>query len=1119
MTSISARHPVPQLSIGSRFWRAMFFLAVGLAIATGARAEAVEFDVPAQAADRALLAFSKQAKVDVLFSFDDLRQVQSQPVIGRYEPVDALTLLLRDTGFIAQRNGDAKFIVTRAEPRSGSIKGRLVTTDGLPIRSAQVAIAHTSLGTVTNDNGEYELTNVPPGAYRLFATADGYQSLQIVNAAVVADRVLNLGARSMPTVTEPGRLDPFVVEGKSARPWRLNQSETDTLPRTAGGNLDLSRSEDEAIPYTIYNREQISRSGVINLNEFLQRELLDADAASLPPEQVSSTGLDTLVGSSNLRLRGYGSDSTVVLVNGRRMPEMLTNILPVGTTTLPPDVNFIPLSLVQQIQVLPASASALYSGNAVGGVINIVLRPDIDADWTEVNATYTNALRRFDAPQSSISLLHARSLLHGKLRMRFNVTYTQAMPATEAELGYHRAHPGPPTAATDYIHRATPNLQSADGSPLFGPGSASVTSVAPGADGNGGLAAFSGRQGVRNLALFKSPGDLAVSDDSIDFPYGRKQNRTTYFGSIVSDTFPWLQLGTDVIYSQTVVNRGYDVPFADLTLHADSPFSPFKQDVVVSLNESLPALGQNYSEARLDFSSAIFGAVVKLPANWTASLDAQYAHNIVKYRGLAGADPNRWQQLVDAGKYNPLRDTQIFGPPPEFYDQVLIYRGGRGRFVTLGDYDTLDLALRATNENLKLPTGISTLNVGGDYRRNHLNQFLDERRYGDGTLEEDPIQWSGRTIARYSVFGELRAPIVPEKYLPRWIRKVETDLAVRYIVSSNTKESNVAPTIAFKADLTSGFSFRGSFTTSNRLPTPQMSREVFAPSTPGSGIDYETISDPRRNERYAVQVNELLNPALRPEEAVTQTAGMIYQAGKIHRFRGAIDYVDTQKINELVFLGQQDVVNLESVLPERVTRAPLAPNDPHTVGPITSVVTSTTNLARRYSQNWNVSFDYAWTQAFGGTLEAYARLLYFQTYKVRLLPNSGAVDEIKHPDSAAPDLLQYRANFGTGWFNRTYCFGLDGRYFHARRLPPSEWTLQGSTEIKPYWQVDGYAQVDLKRWLPWKSQRYGLKLQARVNNLFGFNYPKYVNGPSDSYVQPYGDWRGRVYSLSVTATF
>jgi hypothetical protein len=42
---------------------------------------------------------------------------------------------------------------------------------------------------------------------------------------------------------------------------------------------------------------------------------------------------------------------------------------------------------------------------------------------------------------------------------------------------------------------------------------------------------------------------------------------------------------------------------------------------------------------------------------------------------------------------------------------------------------------------------------------------------------------------------------------------------------------------------------------------------------------------------------------------------------------------------------------------------------------------------------------------------------------------------------------------------------------------------------------------------------------VRINNLFGAHLPKYANDPSGAGVQPYGDWRGRTYSLSLTATF
>src|SRR5262249_21150287 len=152
----------------------------------------------------------------------------------------------------------------------------------------------------------------------------------------------------------------------------------------------------DALPFNIYNRDQIARSGVVNLNEFLQREILDSDPNTRPPEQDGSS--DTFkAGSTNLNLRGFGADQTIVLVNGRRLPEALTNG---GSSSQTPDVNFIPLSLVQQVEVLPISAASLYSGNAVGGIINIVLRPGVDSEATEIALTYTNSLAGYDAPQS-----------------------------------------------------------------------------------------------------------------------------------------------------------------------------------------------------------------------------------------------------------------------------------------------------------------------------------------------------------------------------------------------------------------------------------------------------------------------------------------------------------------------------------------------------------------------------------------------------------------------------------------------------------------------------------------------------------------------------------------------
>ncbi|MES2692676.1 MAG: TonB-dependent receptor [Verrucomicrobiota bacterium] len=1090
------------------------------------KAGAVEFDLPAQSAASALLAFSKQTKIQVLFSFDDLRTVQSKAVTGRFEPLEALTKLLQGTGFKARANGPTRFVVAKADKPLGSLRGQFLSPDGTALAGIKVSIPFTRFSAITDDDGTFHFDALPPDNYRVVANLDGYESYHARSVQVAADNEVDLPPHTFQPMGNPARLAPFFVKESGTRRDPFDRSESLFAPRVAGGNLDLARTENDALPFNIFNRDQIARSGVVSLNEFLQRELLDADGGMQPPEQ---NGLEQTftAGSTNLNLRGFGADQTIVLVNGRRLPEALIS----GSQSQTPDVNFIPLSLVQQVEVLPISAASLYSGNAVGGVINIVLRPGVDSEATEVALTYTNTMSGYDAPQSSASILHSRALLGGSLRVRFNASITRTTPPTEGELGFRQRHSTRAIANNLSLYRATPNVRgfqaraAEDGGapppqlPLFGPGTSTVTSVPPGADGTGGLAVFRGREGQRNYGFFNSPGGFATSPESIDFPYGRTQRRSAYFASIVFDATPWLQLGFDGTFTHSVMHRGYDVMGSDLRLREGSPYNPFGQEAIVSLNEMAPDLGENYSEARLEFGSGVLSALFFLPKNWRVLVDGQYGRNIAKYRGLVGADFNRWQELVDRGVYNPLRDTQVFGPPQEFYDRVLVYRGGVGRFVTLGDYSTLDGAIRATNHDLTLPTGRAVLNIGADYRQNTLGRYKDERVFADGTLATDPINYIGRTLERYSIFGEVQASLIPKKWLPRYIHSLDTDIAVRYIASNQEDETAVAPTFALKAQLPAGFTLRGSFSTSSRFPTPQMSRTTLpsgGSSVPIVSPDLKEVYDPLQAGTYHVQEESIVNPVLIAEETLTQTAGVVYRTGKKHRLRASLDFVDTRKVGEVVDLDAQDILNLEHLFPERVNREPIVPGDPLS-GQVLSVVTGAINAEWRRSHHWSTSVDYAWTEFAGGTLEFYGRLLYFSKYQRLLIPGANTVDEINAPEGGSNGILKYRAKFGAGWSNRFHGFGIDGHYYHSRILPFKEHASQGSDHVAPYWQFDAFVQSELGRWIKWMPD--GLRVQVRVNNLFAEPFPRYTNAGSGTGVQAYGDWRGRVFSLSVTSTF
>jgi outer membrane receptor protein involved in Fe transport len=1101
------------------FLPALVFHLLLFSLGATLRAAPVTFDLPAQPAGQAVLAFSQQAQVEVIFSTDDLRSVQSAAVVGPHEPAAALTLLLAPTGFTARRNLRGKFVLVPAPPPVGALRGRILAPDSGGARGIRLNLDGTRFTATTDRAGAFSFSSLPAGSYTVVATGSGFQPLQITGVPIEPGRTFTLDAQTLRVASETTELEAVVVQGSSSRLRPFDRGQRSDAPRIAAGNLDLPRTEDDVLPYTVYDRQQIARSGAVSLSEFLAREVVDSDATSRPPEQTAGADLASVTGSTNLNLRGYKSEETILLVNGRRLPEVAITSSGGGQSSQQPDVNFIPLSLVQRVEVLPVSASALYSGNPVGGVINIVLRPE--AEGTEVTTTYTNALRRFDAPQSSVSLLHGHSFLDGALRVLFSATFSRTEPATEAELGHIRAHPGLSPSLSDPLYRATPNLRSAAQLPLFGPGTSPVTSVARGADGTGGLAAFTGRAGVRNFDLFDSVGGLANSAASVDFPYGRRQQGESYFGSATYDLNAWLQLGFNGIYTRTTAHRGYQVFRGDLTLGAANPLNPFGQPVLVSLLETAPALGADYNEARVDFSSFVVGALVRLPADWRASGDLQYGRNLTHYRGLAGVDSERWQQLVDQRIYNPLRDTQLSGPPAAFYDRALKYYGARDRFVTLGDYTTLDAALRITNQNLLLPTGRTTVSFGTDFRENHISAYAGRRVYGDGSLAETPAPTGARSVERISLFGEIQTPLLPARWLPSFIREIKTEIAARYVAADTSQESNLAPTGGLKLDLIGGFSLRATVATSNRLPAPVLSRAVAAPAVDaGSGggeMSYVRITDPRRgNETNEfVTASELINTALRPESTVTRTLGIVYQRGHVHRFRASLDLADTRKSGELQFLDEQSIVNFESLFPGRVTRAAALPGE--AAGRVQSVLTGTFNLAYRESQNWNAALDYAWTQCLGGRLDLYARWLMFQRFETQLLPGSAPVDQLTTPDGVTPGLLRHRVNFGAGWSSPVFGFGVDGHYFHSRMLPTYEWSAQGARELPAQWQFDAYLQSDVARWLPWKNDRFGLRAQFRVNNFLAAQPLRQASALTG--VQPYGDWRGPVYSLSLTATF
>ncbi len=123
-----------------------------------------------------------------------------------------------------------------------------------------------------------------------------------------------------------------------------------------------------ALPVTVITRDEITRSGVANMEQLVST--ISASSTAQATKGSDLAGLATY-GLSSVSLRGLGDNRTLVLLNGRRLAVF-------AGTGSQVDINSIPLSAIERVEVLRDGASAVYGSDAVAGVINFILRKDFN---------------------------------------------------------------------------------------------------------------------------------------------------------------------------------------------------------------------------------------------------------------------------------------------------------------------------------------------------------------------------------------------------------------------------------------------------------------------------------------------------------------------------------------------------------------------------------------------------------------------------------------------------------------------------------------------------------------------------------------------------------------------
>ena len=147
---------------------------------------------------------------------------------------------------------------------------------------------------------------------------------------------------------------------------------------------NIKRIEGEgALPVTVITRDEIARSGVTTAAELIDKiSASNAGGYSLG-QGVGDSGTPGLSAAS---LRGLGSTNTLILLNGRRVSNYAFNASGGGTVNL----NQIPLAAIERVEVLKDGASAIYGTDAIGGVINFILRKDYTGAEVSAYGTMTD---------------------------------------------------------------------------------------------------------------------------------------------------------------------------------------------------------------------------------------------------------------------------------------------------------------------------------------------------------------------------------------------------------------------------------------------------------------------------------------------------------------------------------------------------------------------------------------------------------------------------------------------------------------------------------------------------------------------------------------------------------
>lgn len=816
---------------------------------------------------------------------------------------------------------------------------------------------------------------------------------------------------------------------------------------------NIKRVENEtASPVQVITREDIERTGAASVNELLQF----IPSAGFGLDDRFTNGFAP--GAGGLNIRNLGFNSTLILLNGRRMPTY-PFAQQVGTSQGFQDLNSIPIGSVDRIEILKDGASAIYGADAVAGVVNIILRNNYQG--AEAGASY-GITGEGDGDAWTVNGVFGMGDL---TKDRYNVFLS----------GYYFKR-------KEIFARDRDFARNED---LRGRGGADRRSA----------------YGYPNTYENYDTGDLAYGPtcDPAQIRTFCRYNRAA-FGSMLPEAERWnvnlrgsfmvtkdIELFADLLYSE---NQSYATGFAAPTTddpgigsnilpvgHPNNPF-PGSQAYVYHRYEGV---GTRDDDTKSTLARGVFGARGTFKT-WDWEAYASLNEIDVENRQLNQVLARTALDAINDGSYdfdNPHANSAV--------NDRLRYNGWH-----TGNSKMWDYGAKASGEVWNLPAGPVLAAVGAQYIKQEAEDIPDPEIAAGNALGISASAAYGEQDVT-AVFGEIIVPVV---------KGVEITGALRYDSYGGTGDfSRTSPKIGVRWQPTKNLLLRATYSEAFRAPSIFETTEATQTSfTFGISDPVRCITGSEPDCTLDVKRFQRGNPDLKPEKSDVWNLGMVFEP--TNNSSVSVDFYQIDRKDEIGAFADQLLVDLFPNDPNFVIRDPVT-------GQIQGINQQPVQLNKTKLSGVDIEGRVRIPMEKYGRLELRGNLSYVHEYEFTTLG-----DDATQTTSSLNGTFSYprvRGGWDVIWAYGMHEVTLNGYYIHGYDQPTNS-PLNGVSDVGAVgiWNL-------LWKWNATKN----LTINASVLNLWDTDPPfsDVTAGSNAGYDFSIHDPRGRFFQLGLNYRF